>query len=97
MKIKFRTPGLGFLALGLSFTFTVVGFSMFFYTYSIDPYTVNRWTVLMTSLSLWIMLFLMVNTLFMGDKPVWTAALYIAVAFMLTYALLQFCRRAFRP
>lgn len=95
--IKIKKPGIGFMLLGVALIFAIVAFAMYFSTYDVGGYTINRWAAMYTALSLWCLVFLEVNILFFGDKPFWTYIIYALTAFMLVYSLLLLIQPCLTP
>ena len=88
--LKPKVPGLGFGALALAFVLTAVAFAMHFATYAAGSYATSRWTIMCSVLAMWLLLLLLVNGLFVGEKPAWTGFIYALTAFLLTYGAAKF-------
>ena len=88
--LKPKVPGFGFGAAALALVCTIVGFVMFFLTYAAGGYAISRWTIMCSVLSMWLLVLLMLNGIFAGEKPVWTAVIYAVIAFLLTYGTIRF-------
>lgn len=95
--IKIRKPGISFIFVALTLIFTIVSFSLFISTYNVFSYEINRWAVTGFVLSIWGLVFLLVNMLFKGESPFWTMFIYPIVIFLLTYAVLQFIKPCLSP
>lgn len=96
-KIKLQVPHVGFYLTIAAFVFTVVAFILGFVVYHIFGYAVNRWEVFCAVAALWLMGFLLVNSLFAGERPVWTAPLYAVVCVLLTFAAILFIQPCLSP
>ena len=90
LKAKIRIPGLGFGAAALAFVCVLVAFILYFPTYSAGGYAQSRWTIMCCVLSMWLLLLLIANGLFFGEKPAWASVIYAAAAFLITYGALRF-------
>ena len=90
MKLKLRIPGVGFILLALAFIFTIVGFVLYFQTFDIFHYQQSKITIATTIISLWGMLFLIINALFKGDNPDAFNVFYLINAFALVFAFSYF-------
>ncbi len=88
-KVKVRIPGLGFGFLLIALVFSILAFWKYYDTYEIANYDINRWATMFSSLAIWCIAFLMINSLFCGDRPVWSMVIYACAAFLLVLALLK--------
>lgn len=97
MKIKIKIPGLGFMFIVLAIVFSIISLVFYINTYKIEPYTIDRWALMYTVLAMWCLVFLAVNMLFKGDKPVWCIVVYAGAVFMMIYALLRLLQPCINP
>ncbi|MCH5157128.1 MAG: hypothetical protein J1G02_04555 [Clostridiales bacterium] len=96
-KRQIRIPFLGLSILSVSWICTLVAFIMSFKVYKIFGYATNRWAVFLSFAALWLITFLMVNSLFAGEKPFWADLLYVAVCVALTFAAILFIQPCLAP
>ncbi len=96
-NFKLQTPSIGFFSAAAAFVFAIVATILFFNTYAVGGYTLSRWAVTCSIIAVWLLAFLSINTLLVGEKPFWTNILYGVVAFLLTYGLLQFLQPCLTP
>ena len=96
-KRQFKVPFLGLSILSVSWLCTLVAFIMSFKVYNIFGYATNRWAVFLSFASLWLIAFLIVNSLFAGEKPFWADFLYVAVCVALTFAAILFIQPCLAP
>lgn len=85
-----KIPGIGFGCLVIAFIMAIISFANYNALYDLAGYDGNRWTVMFSWLSILCLVFLIVNSLFMGDKPTWTLVIYSVVEILLISAMLQF-------
>ncbi len=88
-KIKIKIPGLGFIAVFLALIFSIISLVFYINTYAIEPFPIDRWSIMFTAFSIWCLAFLLINMLFKGDRPFWCIIIYALTAFMLIYSLLR--------
>lgn len=96
-KLKLNKPFVGFFLMAVALVFTFVAFIMSFKVYNIFGYATNRWAVFLSFAALWFALFLMVNSLIVGEKPFWASLLYVAVCIALTFAAILFIQPCLAP
>lgn len=94
---KIKKPGLGFIAVCLALVFSVVALALFVNTYKVGGYTLSRWALTCSILSIWFLLLLALNMLFFGDKPFWCGIIYALTAFMLVIGVTQFIQPCLTP
>ena len=87
----------GFITMLISLTFSIAAFIMFLSTYQVFRYEINRWTFSCIIIAMWLMIFLLINSLIKGDKPFWTSALNMVIVFLLTYSFLEFINPCLSP
>lgn len=75
----------------------VAALVMYFVTYRIGSYTINRWALICTALGIWFVAFLCLNMVIKGDKPAWCSIFYVLAVFLLTYGLLRFLQPCLTP
>ncbi len=95
--IKIKRPGLGFYFTAGSLIFTAAALAMFFRTYDVFGYAINRWALFMTLLSVWCLLFRTMNTLFAGEKPFWASYVHVLVSLLLVLSLLLVIKPCLSP
>lgn len=96
-KLKLNKPFVGFFLMALTLILTFVAFIMSFRVYNIFGYAINRWAVFLTFAALWFTAFLIVNALFVGERPFWVSLLYVAVCVALTFAAILFVQPCLAP
>lgn len=90
MKLKIKIPGIGFVLLFISLIFTLIGFGLYFRTFSIFHYLESRITIAGTIIALWGTVFLLINSLFSKDNPIYLNVLYLTNVFALAFAFAYF-------
>jgi len=75
--------GAGFILTAISFILTIVGFILYFTAINAMEYEADRFVVALTIMALWSLIFLIVNSLFVNDKPFWSSIFYIVITFTL--------------
>ena len=88
--MKIKLPSIGLILLSVATIFTIVGFILYFSTFSVFNYQQSKVTIACTIMSLWGMIFLIVNGLFAGEKPVAFNIFYIINCFALAFAFSYF-------
>ncbi len=94
---KLKKPSIGWYFLLASFLCCIVAFALFLSTYSVFRYETNRWAVSCMILSIWGLLFLLVNTLWKGDYPSFCNVIYGVVTFLILFAFTQFINPCLSP
>ena len=95
--LKIKKAGVGFYFLVVSFIFGLLGFIYYLITFSIFRYSDDRLSIAMTVISLWLIGFLIVDTLFSGENPKFSWVFYALAIFMLTYSLLRLLTPCISP
>ncbi|MCH5162330.1 MAG: hypothetical protein J1G38_02435 [Clostridiales bacterium] len=91
IKDNFKVPGIGFIFLFAGFIMAIVSFANYYALYDMAGYKNNRWTVMFSWMGILLIVFLMINALFKGDRPRWLVMIVYAVTpFLLISAMLQF-------
>ena len=67
--LKLKKPSLGFYFLISSLVFTIIGFILYFRTFSIFSYQQSKQVIIYVIIALWGTLYLIINNLFFGEKP----------------------------
>ena len=88
--IKFKKPNVGMILLMISFVALIIGFILYFQTFSIFHYQQSKITIAMTIIALWGLLFLIVNDTFFGERPLYFDAFYVITSIALMFALAYF-------
>lgn len=94
---KIKIPHAGFALNAVAFATTLAAFILGLVVYNIFGYTVNRWGVFCTVAALWLMGFLLVNSLLAGERPFWTAPLYALVCLLITFSAVLFIQPCLSP
>lgn len=98
MKLyNLKSLHVGFFFTLLSLILSIVALVLFVITYNIFGYNLNRWVFLMTFMSIWLMGFVTVNTIFNGEQPFWVSYLYVIVTTLLVFSLVQFINPCLSP
>ena len=95
--LKIKKAGVGFYLLILSFVFGILGLIWYESTYSILRFTDDRLSIAMTIISLWLIGFLIADTLLTGNNPFFSRIFYGLAVFMLTYSLLRLLTPCLTP
>lgn len=94
---KLKKPGIGFIFLVVSFIGTLISLILFISTYNVFKYELNRWAFSCLVLSLWGLLFLIVNNLIKGEHPFWQNIIYPIIAFLLVFSFTEFINPCLSP
>ncbi|MBE7086977.1 MAG: hypothetical protein E7369_01595 [Clostridiales bacterium] len=98
MKLyNLKRLNVGFYFTLLSLIVSVAALVLFIITYNIFGYNFNRMVFFMTFLSIWLMGFITVNTIFMGEKPFWVSYLYVLITVLLVFSFVQFLNPCLSP
>lgn len=95
--LKVKKPAVGFILICVSLALAIVATAMFLYTFSVGKYTLSRWALTCSVLAVWIMILLILNSLFFGDERAWTGVLYALAVFLLIYGFMQFIQPCLSP
>ncbi len=90
IKQNIKIPGIGFGCLFVAFVLSIVAFCNYYALYEMADYENNRWTVMFSWLTILLIVFLMVSSLFKGDKPIFMLIAHAAAVFMFAFAALEF-------
>ncbi len=90
MKLQIKKPFVGFYLLACSLLFTIIGFALYFATFRTFDYQDDRWVIALTIISLYSILFLMINGLLAGDQPFWTGIFHLVITFALVISFANF-------
>lgn len=96
IKLK-NKPFVGFYCMAVAFVLTFVAFIIFLEVYGIFGYATNRWAIFLSFAALWFTAFIIVNSLFVGEKPFWVSLLYVAICVALTFAAILFIQPCLAP
>ncbi len=94
---RIKRMHVGFYLMVIAFACTIAAMITYTQTYNVFGYKFNRWVFLMTFLAMWCMLFMLVNTFIVGDKPKWVSYLYIVISFTLVLSVVQFINPCLSP
>jgi len=86
MKIKLNKPSVGFILLACSLVFTIVAFILYNSTFNVFNYQPSNQVIAYTIIALWGILFLLINSLLAGNKPVLGSIFYLINCFALLFA-----------
>lgn len=89
-NLKLKTPSVGLYLTLTSIVLAIAGLIMFFETYNVYKYSINRWALAYTIIAIWLMATSIVNTLIRGNKPIWFGALNVVAVILLTLAATKF-------
>ena len=88
--MKLNKPSIGFILLSIATIFTVVGFILYFSTFSVFNYQQSKITIACTIIALWSMISLIINSLFANDKPTLFNIFFLINVFALAFAFSYF-------
>lgn len=86
MKIELRKPGVGFILLACSLVFTIVGFILYQSTFNVFSYQPSKQVIIYTIITIWGLLYLLINGLISGNKPYIGNIFYLINCFSLLLA-----------
>lgn len=96
--MKFRNEiSVNLILNAVALVCTIASLVMFLFTYKVAVFTLNRWTLSCTVFAMWLIVFLIANSVFRGDRPFWTIFAYILVVFLMTYGMLRFLQPCITP
>ncbi len=94
---KIKIPGVGFIIGVVALLCAIVGFILFFSTYNVAGYKLNRWTVTCTALAIWFLLCACVSMFFEKEGSRVRDVFLILAVFCLTYGVLKFIHPCLTP
>jgi hypothetical protein len=87
----------GFFLAVFALIFTVLAGVLFYRTYTVFGYVLNRWVFTLTLLSAWGLLMSLVNAVAVGERPYWFTFIHVFISFFLMMALILFIKPCLSP
>ncbi len=94
---KIKVPGVAFFLTAVALLATVAAFILFFSTYRVGGYKIDRWTVTCSVLSLWFLACICASMFFEGDKPFVRDIFLVLTVFLLTFGVTKFIHPCLTP
>ncbi len=95
--IKIKAPRAGFYILAAALLLTIVAFIMYAVTFDAFHFVSDKWVVALMIIAIWSICCILINSLFMGNRPMFVDALYIIAIFALVIAAVKFFTPCLSP
>lgn len=95
--LNIKMPRTGFCLLVASVILSIVGFTLYFGAFDALSFSNDKWVIALNVIAFWSLAFLIVNSIFAGDKPAWTGVFYIIAVVTLLVATARFLMACLSP
>ncbi len=95
--IKIKAPRAGFYILAAALVLSIVAFIMYSATFDAFHFVSEKWVIALMIIAIWSITCLLINSLLMGNRPMFVDVLYIIAVFALVIAAIKFITPCLSP